>query len=162
MSHYRVNKFSQDCQLVAVVNARAFVRCKMGWENGLFTGKMADREYDALATLTGCHSGTAISVENLFPYFQLGYKNHKFNKRWIRNNLPVQLSVRVPERNGPGWFHSILIISATKQGVVVANYSPAQNIDQKQLTWKELESIYNEVPPHVRACRAFFHKRYKI
>ncbi len=109
-----------DCQLVSLINALIF-----------FDKEIPGKErYEKLVDDTYCRHGGIIGIDIAYKELGLIWEKAKFDIRWIRKNLPIELSVW---HKKVGW-HSVLIADVKGDRVRVANFT-----GPKWWIWKDFK-----------------------
>lgn len=112
MKNYINRQKYSECQLVSLWNAVIY----FGLEN--LVPKFNSRQYNNICKKALCIYGAVIRKD--FEIKRLGLKpiNGKYNLNWIKNNLPVELSIHCHRG-----YHSILIIDYIKNNLILTNYA---------------------------------------
>jgi hypothetical protein len=150
---YRKQKYS-SCQLIAAINARIH----------LGGGDISDAEFERLVDVVKCRHGGAICIEEAYrplglevidgPLPHYGYPWLKADEcyDWIKENLPVELSVHSPKFG----YHAILVVDTFVKHDFVFRYPSVRTInsDEGEITWSSLRKRFPRFPYQQR-CRSF-------
>lgn len=108
---YQNTQLYMECQLVAIWNAARFY----GMEDEV--PKIGTNEYEEACNRFACKSGSCLGVGDELNRLGLKYVEGKWDYEWIRNNLPVELSI-IPS---DGRAHAILAVEERMGDFKVAN-----------------------------------------
>lgn len=108
---YQNTQLYMECQLVAIWNAARW----HGMENKV--PKIGTKEYDRLAEKYHCINGSCLGAKKELKRFGLEMVEGKWNFNWIKDNLPVMLSVYPPDERP----HAILAVECKWGGFEVVN-----------------------------------------
>ena len=109
--NFQNTQLYSECQLIAIWNAARFY----GMEKKV--PKIGTVEYDKICEKFACKTGSCIGVEKELNRLGLKYIQGKWDFRWIKNNLPVKLTIFRPKQG----LHSILAIQEEINGFYLAN-----------------------------------------
>lgn len=153
MNWRKQTKYS-SCQLIAAINARIFLGGK----------DVTDEEFERLVDLVKCRYGGAICIEEAYeplglevtdgplPYYGWPWKKADKCYNWIKDNLPVELSVHSPKFG----YHAILVVDAYHQHDFVFRYPTVRlvNSDEETIKWAKLRKRFPRFDYQQR-CRSF-------
>ena len=123
---YQNTQLYMECHLVAIWNAARF----FGMEHKI--PKIGTEEYDKWCLKYACKSGSCIGLKKEFKRLGLKRVEGKWNFDWIKNNLPVVLSIYPPKQRP----HAILAVKEQFGGFVVANFGGGV------IQWYSYEKLY--------------------
>lgn len=131
--------------------------------------------FEELVDLVKCRYGGAIGIENSYSKLGLSYEDGPLELDWIKNNLPVNLSIV----DSPKGFHSVLVeyVKQERTGGIWADLTNGTHgtsshfVDvlglansggiyrskppiQEQISWKSLQ-LYFPTYDHQKRCRSF-------
>lgn len=128
------------CALISAINARIFL-----------TGQgVTNDEFEKLAEIACCKNGSAIGITKIHPLLGLyTEKGVYFDFEWIKQNLPVELSIMDVKNYG---FHSILVVGVKNNNLFLTNFDKIGI----QLSWDEMQK-YRLTSPNIHnlICRSF-------
>jgi len=131
-----------ECQLVAVVNAAAYL--------GEPLVDPDSEEYERLIDLVGARHGSAISIRLAVNYLRL--RCHEIEplslenvKEFTLSGKPVSVSIRHPD---PG-LHQVLLTDGDSAAVRAWNLR-IKDCPDGRLTWPRLGELMAAVAPHLR------------
>ncbi len=130
MKRYINNQKFSSCQLVSLWNTALFHNLDPN------APPINSKKYREICKKAGCLYGGVINMN--FEIDRLGMKavSGKYNLRWIKNNLPVSLSIFCHRG-----YHSVLVVDVYKNNLTLTNY--AKNRLHK-LKWNALLNKVNK------------------
>lgn len=100
-----------ECQLIAIWNAARFY----GMEKKV--PKIGTPEYEEACEKYCCKHGSCLGAEKELKRFGLRYVEGEWDFEWLKDNLPVVLSVYPPDQRA----HAVLAVNCEFGGFEVAN-----------------------------------------
>jgi hypothetical protein len=101
-----------ECQLISLWNSAIF----LGLES--LIPKQYSKKYKAICHRAKCIYGGVIDKDFEIKRLNLKSTTGSYNLRWIKKNLPVELSIFCHRG-----YHSILIVGIKNNNITLANYA---------------------------------------
>lgn len=109
---YLNNQKYYECQLITLWNVAIF------WGLGKLVPKQFSKNYKRICDRARCMYGSVIDKEFEIKRLNLKAIIGKYNLKWIKYNLPVELSIFCHRG-----YHSVLIVGIVDKNIILANYA---------------------------------------
>lgn len=140
MKYFNNQKYC-DCQFISLINATIF------WNN--FKLKPYSKKYMELANKAFCINGGCINLEEAYKYLGVKFKKGKYDLKWIRSHLPVQISIFCHKG-----CHSVLIVKVKNNKLCLTNYA------NNRLHWISFKRLLS--PSYLKFKKEYIKKNKKF